>query len=259
MPPDALTYGYVEPEPDVFGRLAALAELMRDGLSQRGLLLAEFGGKLNDLESLCLSLKAIAEKELTNTARTEAEYQTIRTIGAALENLVTFSEEISGEVTNATDQDMAVIADVHTDLNSGRVLEVGVGRPFALYVVVEEQGEFRAAVGGAFSYYEFKQPLSDRLTDEAWQTQLKAGEASGIPVWMGSQTVGSRLLEPDARPEGQVVDFSVFLAFVRSMNAEAGEPNYRQVFDFDHNGVVEFADFLTFAGSYNRVVYWSGL
>jgi hypothetical protein len=24
------------------------------------------------------------------------------------------------------------------------------------------------AVGGAFSYYEFKQPLADRLTDEAW-------------------------------------------------------------------------------------------
>jgi len=259
VPTDVLTFGYVEPAPDVFGRLAALAALMRDGLSLRGLLLTEFGGKLSDLESLCLSLKTIAEKELTATERTEAEYRTIWTIGAALENLVTFSEEISGEVTNATDQDMAVIADVHTDLNSGRVLEVGVGRPFALYAVVEEQGEFRAMVGGAFSYYEFKQPLSDRLTDEAWQTQLEGGEASGIPVWMGDQTVGSRLLEPEARPEGQLVDFSVFLAFVKSMNAKAGEPNYRQVFDFDHNGAIEFSDFLTFAGSYNRVVYWSGL
>ena len=64
-----------------------------------------------------------------------------------------------------SEQPTAVIADVQTDLNSGQVLQIGVGFPQILTV-----GKAEATV---FSNYEFRQPLNERLTDEQWQKLLK--------------------------------------------------------------------------------------
>ena len=44
-------------------------------------------------------------------------------------------------------------------------------------LVPDEAGTFHVALGGVYSYYEFQQPISDRLTDEAWRAMLKAGRA----------------------------------------------------------------------------------
>jgi hypothetical protein len=35
-----------------------------------------------------------------------------------------------------------------------------------------------------YSYYEFLQPASDRLTDEAWRSMLDAGDAPPRPDWI---------------------------------------------------------------------------
>ncbi|MBN1933893.1 MAG: DUF3160 domain-containing protein, partial [Anaerolineae bacterium] len=37
-----------------------------------------------------------------------------------------------------------------------------------------------------FTYYEFKWPMSDRLTDEAWRAMLEAGQAPAQPAWTES-------------------------------------------------------------------------
>jgi len=161
--------GYVEPQPEVYARLAALTAQMRSGLGSRGLLNEEMGDKMARMEQLLLSLKVISEKELRGEGLTEQEYALIRAIGDTLEELTTFSEEIEGQITSEADERMALIADVHTDSNTSHVLEEGVGDAFPIYVVVVVEGKQAVAMGGVFSYYEFKQPMSDRLTDEAWQ------------------------------------------------------------------------------------------
>ncbi len=161
--------GYVEPQPGVYARLAALTAQMQAGLGDRGLLNDEMAGKLARMEQLLLSLKAISEKELRGEDLTEAEYAAIRYIGDTLENLTTFSEEAEGEITSEADELMELVADVHTDSNTGQVLEEGVGDAFPIYVIVMVEGQQVVATGGVFSYYEFKQPMNDRLTDEAWQ------------------------------------------------------------------------------------------
>jgi hypothetical protein len=184
MPPQIdFTYGYVEPNPHLFARLASLANLMRVGLSGRGLLLTEFDTKLINFESLLLGLKSIAEKELTNQELLPEEYNLIWTIGERLENLLTFSEELIGTTTDETDEGMAVIADVHTDGNSSQVLEEGVGYPFEIYAIVKVKGNLVLTRGGGFSYYEFKHPMNDRLTDEAWQAMLKGADQPALPQW----------------------------------------------------------------------------
>jgi hypothetical protein len=185
-PIEGWTYGYVEPEPNVFARLAALANFMIDGLDSRGLLLPEFKQKLLDFKGLTLQLKAIAEKELSGDDITIEEYTVVWKIGKTMEEMLTFSDQVEGQITNETDEEMAVIADVHTDTNSMEVLEVAVGYPMELYVITPFYGNLQLAKGAIFSYDEFKQPMSDRLTDEEWQARLTAGSLPSPQQWQGS-------------------------------------------------------------------------
>ena len=64
----------------------------------------------------------------------------------------------------------ALVADVATDPN-GSVLQVGTGIQ-TIYVVVEVDGSPRLASGTVFGFYQFAQPMDERLTDEEWQAQL---------------------------------------------------------------------------------------
>jgi hypothetical protein len=169
------TRGYVEPDPYVYARLASLARMMREGLHERGLLLREYSEKLTGLEELLLQLKTISEKELSGESLTENEYYVIWNIGYTLESLTTFESAVESEA----DESVAVVVDVHTDVNTLHVLEEGVGNVFLLFVVVSVDGSIVVAEGGVFSYYEFLQPMSNRLTDEQWQ----AMEKPPLPSW----------------------------------------------------------------------------
>jgi hypothetical protein len=183
QPPPETAKGYVEPQPEVYARLAALCKQMRVGLEDRGLLNPEYTDKLNRMESLLLSLKTMAEKELAGETLTDEEYAQIRGIGDALEGITTFSAEVEGQITSEADERMAIVADVHTEGNSGQVLEEGVGDAFTIYVVAPVEGQQVVAQGGVFSYYEFKQPMDDRLTDEAWQALEPKPD---LPGWTAS-------------------------------------------------------------------------
>lgn len=62
---------------------------------------------------------------------------------------------------------LAAVADVHTDGNSGQVLQVAVGGPAGIEATVD--GVAHAAV--VFACFEFRQPVAERLTDEAWRAE----------------------------------------------------------------------------------------
>ncbi len=200
-PPDPLpARGYVEPVPEFYARLAALAAMTREGLASRSLLGAADADSLMRIEELSLALKQMAEKQLQGIPLTEEEHERIRFYGGELEHLVMASAdtgEESGDITfMEEDPQAAIIADVATDPDSNlipgaAVLEVGVGRVGEIHVVVplvEADGSLRLQVakGGIFSYYEFPWPAADRLTDEKWQKMLDNGEAPERPVWIES-------------------------------------------------------------------------
>lgn len=64
-------------------------------------------------------------------------------------------------------QDRPLVVDIHTEPNSGLVVEEGIGFPRTV-----NRRELR---GARFDCFEFKQPMDKRLTDEAWHDMLKAG------------------------------------------------------------------------------------
>ena len=78
------------------------------------------------------------------------------------------------------------IADVHTDPESGKVLEVGVGDVNFLIMAIDNGGDRAVYVGPVYSYYEFRQPASDRLTDQQWQARIRQGKLPPRPDWTAS-------------------------------------------------------------------------
>jgi hypothetical protein len=194
--------GYVEPEPLVYARVGALARMTIDGLKSRGLLDENEQRALEAMERIAGQLKTIAEKELRAEPLSDDEYRFIRFYGAEIEAL-TFAagDEATyggpgGIPTGGEDLQAAVVADVATNPAMGVVLEQGVGRIFEIYAVVPVEGQLVLAKGGVFSHYEFAQPLSDRLTDEAWREMLDAGKAPPLAPWTSSFMVEQTAEQP---------------------------------------------------------------
>ena len=47
-------------------------------------------------------------------------------------------------------------------------------------------GRILIGAGPVLSYYEFKHPIEDRLTDEKWRQMLEQGDAPDRPDWISS-------------------------------------------------------------------------
>ena len=82
---------------------------------------------------------------------------------------------------------MPIVADVHTDVNSGMALEEAVGPPLTLYMVCPVDGKPTVCLGAVYSYYEFKQPMSQRLTDEEWRKMLFVNWQPARPDWITAE------------------------------------------------------------------------
>jgi hypothetical protein len=195
--------GYVEPTPEVYHRLLWLTQATRQGLRQRDLLSRELDHSFAGMEDLLVFLERVSLKELANQPLKAAEYDQIRLLGAELENLLSQVSAaiggLEGGLITETDEDMAVIADVHTDLLAGQVLEEGVGHAFEIYVVVPIQGKLYLTRGAAFSYYEFPHPVGDRLTDEQWQEMLNDDKAPSQPKWTSSFMAEKKAAIPEPK------------------------------------------------------------
>lgn len=192
--------GYVEPEPELFARLASLVEATIAGLSGYGLLGEADAQNLGILRELAARLEAIARKELVNELPTDEEFELIRSFGVQIEHFwqeVHKNDVAEGEYLTTFEFPSAIVADVASDPN-GQVLEVGTGEVSTIYAVVPVDGVLRLASGSVYSYYEFPWPMSDRLTDSAWLRLLGMDN-------MDRETFGT----PQVAPVSWTDDFSL--------------------------------------------------
>jgi len=180
LPPSQPVVGYVEPVPEFYNRMLALTKMTREGLAQLNTLSDGEKSRLESLEGILTRLIDISKDELENKELAEADYQFIRDFGDELDSIVAGVEAEGKETT--------IVADVHTDTNPPRqVLEEGVGYVDLILAAYKlPDGRILVGAGPAFSYFEFKQPLDDRLTDEEWRGILEAGRAPERPGWIAS-------------------------------------------------------------------------
>jgi hypothetical protein len=183
--PEYVIRNWVEPDPVVFGRLAAVDSLMRAGLASRDLLSPEAKGLLTDLRDLLVFWERIATDELAAKPLAAADNQRLGDTGHVLELLWVRTSDMgsfqegSG---NITDDESAIVADIAA--SEGQAVEVATGRIDTILVIVpDDHGGFQIGIGGVYSYYEFLQPTTNRLTDEAWRAMLAQGSQPDRPAW----------------------------------------------------------------------------
>jgi hypothetical protein len=220
MPPSAIEHqGYVEPNPQFYGRLASLSDFMIKGLNSRDLLFPSFEISLKKMFDLSLHLQDISEKELTNVPLSSENYLTIFNIGKTLYDIVTFAQwPGKGPLPEEHNEDlepMPIIADVHTDDTSGLVLEEGVGFPYHIYAICNIEDRPTIAMGAGFSYYEFTWPRTDRLTDEKWRDMLVSSAPPILPNWTDSFKIANNTkTNPDfyvwEKPEDLTIAVDLF-------------------------------------------------
>jgi hypothetical protein len=180
MPPQPKpVVGYVEPVPEFYNRMLSLTTMTRKGLDKLGALSDEEESRLESLENILGRLITISQDELEGKELSEDDYEFIRNFGEELDSVIVEVEAKGKETT--------LVADVHTDVNSGQVLEEGLGYvDLALVAYKVPEGSIILGAGPTLSCYEFKQPMSDRLTDEQWKEMLEQGQQPSRPAWINS-------------------------------------------------------------------------
>ncbi|MEI7553925.1 DUF3160 domain-containing protein [Candidatus Chlorohelix sp.] len=193
--PEDLPTGFVETEPAFYARMAALAQLTRTGLEQRNLIDKSNADVLQRLEKTALTLKTIAEKELTNQKLTNDEVIFIAYWGATIESYTLEAADADATGRKYIDkQDAALVADVATGLQE--VLTEATGRVNLIYVVVPINGKVILTKGAVYSQYEFTVKPNERLTDAAWQQRLNEGKAPALEDWKKSYIAPGVAIQP---------------------------------------------------------------
>lgn len=165
-PKPELARGYVEPIPECYKRLKKLVVMSKTELAENAYLDDNVKFKFEQFSKLLGELIRIAENEINIKPLTDYDYRFIQGIGDALENIGSFP---GTDYTTVTDESAALIADVHTDPNTEQVLQVGNDVPALIYRIIDIKNKPHIFVGGIYDYYEFLQPIGQRLTDEEWQ------------------------------------------------------------------------------------------
>jgi len=176
--------GYIEPVPEFYSRMLSLTKMTRKGLAELDALSAEEEARLESLEGILERAVNISRDELEGKGLSEDDYAFIRNFGQSLDSIVVGVAAKGKETT--------IVADVHTDTNPPmEVLEEGVGYIDLILVAYKvPDGRVIIGAGPTLSYYEFKQPINERLTDEQWKEMLESGKQPRRPEWLDSFYAG---------------------------------------------------------------------
>jgi hypothetical protein len=209
--------GYVEPYPEFYGRVKFFAEeagrrfQAADYSIKDGARAAQLKGIKQHQEAFFKkmaetldTLQVLAGKELKGEPFTDAEKVFLKkTIdirgGSGPPRYDGWYCELFYHRSECAKWD-PIIADVHTDPNAGTCLEVGVGDVNFLVIALDNDHDRRVYAGPLYSYYEFQQPVKDRLTDQAWQRKIAANELPERPSWVRGFQAPARQRDQGPKP-----------------------------------------------------------
>lgn len=163
--------------------------MTKAGLKERDLLDSngELDKRLDELARLLEICKSASEKELSGERISKEENDYFKDFDKMLRQfyypLDSTSESRGGQWDEDRDE---LVADVHTDRLSNTCLEEAVGKPLEIFVIAPIDGKPVLFRGGAYSYYEFTKPISERMTDEQWQRIVGTRSGPDRPIWTKS-------------------------------------------------------------------------
>ena len=191
--PDPIVVGYVEPNLPFWLKMQEMVKLTKKLLTDNGLMTEQLQTLTEDMEENMEFCVNVTKKELAGKTLTEDEYATIKSIGSSMEwftlsVLDPDERPDSWQAVTGADRRVAVVADVFTRNVLGcqkcGILYEAVGSPDIIYVTVVLGDKVYLMRGAVLSYYEFVNPLGNRLTDEEWQSRLEKNNVPARPKWM---------------------------------------------------------------------------
>ena len=175
VPPPA-PIGYVEPNPLFWGRLLSLTRMTSKGLDNLNVLTPKARRRFAELEKLLKQILDIVSKQLTYKPLSSENRDFFKKFPSIFRRILPGVQEY-GLATVFT-------ANLNTNETDTMVVAQAVGDIDLIIVACPmSDGKILLAVGPVLSYYEFKQPMSNRLTDEAWRTLLDSAQRSKRPEW----------------------------------------------------------------------------
>lgn len=198
-PPPPDDRGYVEPNPELFGRLTLLVKQTKEGLAAAKLITERASEALDNLYKVANRLTEISQKELQNTKLTSEEYDFIRNYGGELEHIWDAAKKdeldaLEAEYGYANKESYlyehpdAIVADVATDPN-GAVLEEATGFAKTIVVAFPREDGVVLGTGLVYSQYEFTVPIDQRMTDEQWHQVLNSDQIPPLARWKNAFAV----------------------------------------------------------------------
>jgi hypothetical protein len=200
LPSSPKAPSYVEPNPEAFLRMAFVAGSLANGLSGIMQQYPGTGGSpglttdwllygMNDLSDRLAKIGQMAADELAGIPLPEEDRGLITECLGMIEcmNRKTAYNRPESEMPR-----MPIVAAVSG--YKDEVLEAATGYVDRIYVIIPLENRWEIAQGGVYSYYEFNQPRSARLTDEQWRNRLDSGNAPSMPQW------ASEFLVPGGNP-----------------------------------------------------------
>ncbi len=178
-PPPPPPKGLLEPLPEFYKNILTTSKMAYEGLNDLNALTPSSNKRLSYLISLLEKLYTICKKQIENKPLSEEDNVFLGSLAEKLKNSIGDIEDAGLKTT--------IIADVHTDINTKKCLEEASG--YLDYIVVaykRPSEDIVLAVGPVLSYYEFKHPMNDRLTDEKWREMLESGKIPERPGWIKS-------------------------------------------------------------------------
>lgn len=177
--------GYVEPYPAFYQQIQGMISKMYEKLVVTSIYAGELKVNFQEFKKLMKRLIEISNKELEDKELNENDWRDISEFALRLKSTTQFPYQIMKKISEEGDTKMAVITDVHTDSNSRMVLQEGIGPPFLLRLKIRQMNKTIILTGGIFSYFEFKHPMNDRLTDERWrQIVLRKTHIPCLSKWL---------------------------------------------------------------------------
>jgi hypothetical protein len=206
----AIPLAYLEPLPELYGRLLALTRMAAKELADLQVLSPAARSHLDQLEKQLERILALAEKELADQALSADDQDFLRHLPGGLRPLAAAPNEtrldtLAAEVAAAKkvhdDKRLEglqrelyaeaygavatpLVVTIATDVTGKVVLQQGIGKAdLALFVLRLPGGKLVLAAGPVLSYYEMKRPRSEPLTDVAWLRRLAQDSGPDRPAW----------------------------------------------------------------------------
>lgn len=203
-------YGYVEPYPEFYEKMARLCGRMEALVGQAPLPVVEwisyslpksapqknirFHPTFSNLEGICRMLANISRAEMAGSDLSAEQWDFIQDIVDVTRGRGTqgcpppvgwLTDLLRANHIDEYGTDSRIVADICSNANWGTVREIATGDIQTLVVLVTApNGTKFVAAGPVYSYYEFEMPMTGRLTADEWRDML-AADPPARPEWAG--------------------------------------------------------------------------